>query len=238
VNGQSASVSIFAPSGVNIPIYLTYQNRQLGASTGTALTNNQMWMIPFRVAGGSVSGSSIQFLQSITGNITSAATAQFGQTMRWCIYSNNTTNSTRFDTWKSGSLTWQVYRSGSSTGSWAFNGSTSSSINSSIFTQVFGMRMYNMALGTTVDPGLYVMAFAASTSSANNSNIVSTTQFVMDNPMPLAMGNNFGAATATSIGYVDAGTYSVTSTAFPSSIGISEIRQHSNLVPYFKIGAI
>lgn len=60
----------------------------------------------------------------------------------------------------------------------------------------------------------------------------------MDNPVPLAMGNNFGSATATSIGFVDAGTYSVTTGAMPSGIGLSEIRQRSNVVPYFKIGAI
>jgi hypothetical protein len=241
INGQSASISILGPSpgaGGATPLYLTYQNRQLGASSSTQQTNNQIWMVPFRVAGGSINASTMQIMESLSGTYTSAVAATLGVTENWCLYSNNTTNSTRFDTWTSGQLTWQLWNSGTSSGSWAMGGTTSSSAGTAIMSQVSGVRMLNFPMNTTVPTGLYVWALNKSTSSAGYSNLMSRAALVLDAPMPLALGNGFGAAAATNIGYVDAGTYSVTSAAFPSSIGLSEIKQHSNLVPYFKIGAI
>lgn len=238
LNGSTITASA-AGGGGALPLYLSYQNRQLGASGSTQFTNAQLWMIPFIVAGGSISASTLQYMQSLGGTYTSAVAATHAETMNWAIYSNNSTNLTRLDTWQSGQLTWQVWNSGTSSGSWAMNGSTSSSAGTGIFTQISGVRMINIPLATTIGTGLYVMAFNQSTSSAGYSGLISRYGFVVDNPMPLGIGLRFGSAAATSIGYGDAGTYSALSTnAFPSSIGLSNIRQHSNIVPYFKIGGI
>jgi hypothetical protein len=234
LNGQTMTASA---GGANIT-YLSYQNRQLGASGSTHYTNGQHWMVPFRVAGGYVSASSLLYIQSLGGTYTSAVAATHGETMRWCIYSNDVSNSTRLDTWSSGSLTWQVWNSGTSSASWAMNGSTSSSAGTGILTQVSGVRNMMVNIGQSIPPGLYVMDMMQSTSSAGYSGLMTRYGIVVDNPMPLSMGNAFGAAVQTSIGYGDAGTWSTTSAAFPASIGLSDIRQHSNLVPYFKMGAI
>lgn len=238
MSGSSQITASVDAGGAPSVTYLTYQNRQLGTSGSTQFTNNQIWMIPFRIANGYVSASTLQYIQSLSGTFTSAAAATHAQTMKWCIYSAHTTNTTQFDTYRSGSLTWQVWNSGTSSGSWAINGSTSSSAGTPILTQAAGVRMFNVPHGSTISAGLYVMALAASSSTAGYSALMSRYGMVVDNPMPLAMGSAFGLNTATSVGYVDAGTYSVTSAAFPSSIGLSEIKQHSNLVPFFKIGAI
>jgi hypothetical protein len=56
--------------------------------------------------------------------------------------------------------------------------------------------------------------------------------------MPLGLGAGFGGATNNSIGYVDAGTYSVTSNNMPTSFLLGDIRQTANVVPYVKMGAI
>ena len=218
--------------------FMTYQNRQLGASSSTQMTNGQIWMVPFRVAGGYVSASTVQYIQSLSGTYTSAVAATHGETMRWCIYSANATNSSVFDSASSGSFTWQFWNSGTSSGSWAYNGLTSSSAGTGVLTQAAGVRMMNMPFGSSLAPGLYMMALMQSSTTAGYSALLSRYGVVMDSPMPLAMGNGFGTATATSIGYVDAGTFSATSAAFPTQVNLSQVRQHSNLVPYFKIGAL
>ena len=238
LNGSTMTASVNAGGGGALPLYLSYQNRQLGASGSTQFTNNQLWMVPFRVAGGSISGSTMQIMQSLGGTYTSAAAATHAETMKWCIYGQNSTALSQMDSLSSGSLTWQVWNSGTSSGSWAMNGSTSSSAGTGIFTQISGVRMLDIPLGTTVGTGLYMMAFAASSSSAGYSGLLTRYGVVVDNPMPLALGLRFGSAAATSLGYGDAGTYSVTSNAFPSTVSLSQVLQHSNLVPYFKIGAL
>lgn len=234
ISTAGSTISIMA----NPVTYLTYQNRQLGASGSTQMTNNQIWMVPFRIAGGSVSASTIQYIQSLSGTFTSATAATHAQTMKWAIYSQDAGNSTVFNSASSGSITWQVWNSGTSSGSYAYNGATSSSAGTGILTQAAGVRMMNIPFGSTIGPGVYIMALAPSSSSAGYSALFSRYGVVVDNPMPLAMGLGFGSATATSIGYGDAGTYGTTSTAFPSVVTLSQIKQHSNLVPYFKMGAI
>jgi hypothetical protein len=240
VNGQSMTVTIVGGgAGGAATTILSYQPRQLGASTTTQWTNNQIWCQPFRIDPGfAVSASTLQYLQSLGGTYTSAVTAGFYATMKWCLYSQNANSNTRFDSMSSGSFTWQVYNSGTSTASYAYNGATSSSVNTAILTQVSGVRMMNIPLNFSITDGLYVMAMCQSTNSSNYSALISRYGIYMDMPAGVAMGSGFGSAAATNIGLVDAGSFSVTSAAMPSSIGISEIKQHSNLVPFFKLGAI
>jgi hypothetical protein len=83
-----------------------------------------------------------------------------------------------------------------------------------------------------------MMALMGSTSSAGASNLISRFGMVLDAPVPVGANFDFGAATQTSVGFVDAGTYGTTTGAFPAVITASQIKQHSNLVPYFKIGAL
>lgn len=233
----STAGSTISIVGGNV-MFMSLQPRQLGVSGSTQFTNNQIWMIPFRIAGGTLSASTLQYMQSLSGTFTSAVAATHAETMKWAIYSEHATNLSRFDSASSGSFTWQVWNSGTSSGSYAINGSTSSSAGTGIMTQAAGVRMMQIPINLSITNGLYLMAFAQSTSSAGYSALFSRYGVVVDNPVPLAMGQNFGAATATSIGYVDAGSYGTTSAAFPSSCVFTDIKQHSNIIPYFKMGAV
>jgi hypothetical protein len=100
-----------------------------------------------------------------------------------------------------------------------------------------GMRLYNIPIGSVMGTGLYLFGYLFSSSTAGYSAAMSRNAVVFDQPVALGMGT-FGQATAGSIGYVDAGTYPTTTGALPNSISISQILQVTNLVPYFKIGAI
>ncbi len=217
---------------------LSFQNRQLGASTQSAAGLNTLWLAPFKVpANNYISMSTLLLMQSFTGTATSNQTNTFGQTIRWALFSNNTTNSTRVDSWISGSITMQAWNSGTVSASWAYEGTTSSSGATGILTQVYGLRQMQDVINSSMPPGLYVFGFALSTSTAGASSIMRTFGMVMDNPTPVAMGT-IGGATNASIGIVDGGKYSVTTGGIPSSIGLSEIIQSVNVIPFFKVGAI
>lgn len=217
---------------------LSYQNRQLGASTASAPGQNSVWLAPFRIPTGLyISGSTLLLMQSLTGTFTSNVAATWGQTIRWAFYTNNTTNSTRLDTWISGSLTGKIYNRSITSISFDINGVTTSSNNSNLASRITGIRIYQADVGSVFSPGLYAFGFAVSTSSAGYSAVIRTTNMMMDNPQPTGQGL-IGVATNATYGYADAGVYTVTSAAMPSSIGLSEIKQSVNVVPYFKIGAI
>jgi hypothetical protein len=216
---------------------LTYQNRQLGASTTTSAGQNSLWLVPVRLVA-PVSGSTMQVMISLSGTITSAATAQQGQTHQFAIYSQNATNTSRFDTWWTGARSITLWNSGTSSYSYNYGGTTSSSAGSNLGTaQVMGMRLFNIPINSTITPGLYLLGYLCSTSTAGYSAAMSRVALLMDNPVTVGMGT-FGQATAGSIGYVDAGTFNTTTGALPASVGLSQIAQVTNLVPYFKIGAI
>ena len=216
---------------------LTYQNRQLGASTTLQHTQNAIWMVPFRVQA-PVSGSTLAVMMSYSGTITSAATAQAGQSLEFGIYSQNATNATRWDTWWTAGRSITFWNSGTSSYSFNYGGTTSSSAGSNIGTaNVMGMRLHNIPLNSVVTPGIYMFGLRVSTSTAGYSAAMSRLALVMDNPLSIGMGT-FNQATNASIGYVDAGTYSTTSAALPASVAMSQIVQFNNVVPYFKIGAI
>ncbi len=217
---------------------LSLQNRQLVASTISNPGQNSVWLAPFRVPPGNyVSASSFVFVESLTGTFTSNVAATWGQTIQWALYSNNTTNSTRFDSWLSSSITAQVYNSSNTSMSYDWDGLTRSSNNSNLASQFTSIRILPENINTLVPPGAYVFGFAVSTSTAGYNSLLTSFGFLMDRPVSVTMGN-IGGATNASIGYGDAGTYSVTSAAMPASIGLSEIIQTLNVIPYFRMGAI
>jgi len=84
---------------------------------------------------------------------------------------------------------------------------------------------------------LYLAAFLPITSSAGYSAAMSRAVMVYDAPIPLGMGT-IGQATNNTVGYVDGGVLSAQTGALPASIALGDIRQTSNIMPYFKIGAI
>ena len=216
---------------------VTFQNRQFAASSVVPPGQNSVWLAPFRIPNGIyVSASSLVFMESFTGTFTSNVAATWAQTLRWAIYSNNTTNSTRVDTWISGSITAKIYNSSNTSISYDWEGVTSSSNNSNLASQITGLRLMTDAVGSLVPPGLYAFGFAVSTASTGYSALIRTTNMMMDSPQPVGQ-NIIGAATNASIGYGDAGTYSVTSGAMPASVALSDIKQTMNMVPYFRIGA-
>ena len=217
---------------------LTYQNRQLGASSQASAGQNTVWLVPFRVAGGNVSASSFIIMQSFTGTVSSATTGTWAQTIRWALYSNNTSNSTSFGTFTTGSITGQLWLNSSTSASLAFNGyATNSGGTGFVSSYLWGVRIHTAPINSLLAPGLYAYGFALSTSSAGWANVVRTFGVVMDNPMNAGM-NTVGAVTASSIGFQDAGVYSAASANVPAGFGYSEIRVSNNVVPYFKMGAI
>lgn len=216
---------------------LTYQNRQLGASTTLQHTQNAVWLVPFRVQA-PVNASTLMMMMSYSGTITSAATAQAGQSLEFAIYSQNATNATRWDTWWTAGRSITFWNSGTSSYSFNYGGTTSSSAGSNIGTaSVMGVRLHNIPIGSTITPGLYIFGYRISTSTAGYSAAMSRLAMYMDNPASVGMGT-FNQATNASGGYADAGTYTVTSGALPASVAMSQIAPFNNVVPYFKIGAL
>jgi len=227
-----------APLSVTL---LTYQNRQFGASSvySTSYYQNSVWLTPFRIpAGNYVSASSFIIVQMFSGTVSSNTSGTFGETIRWALYSNNTSNSTSFNTFTSNSITGQAMLSGTASVSYNFNGAQSQGANSTILsTNFMGYRLIPVNINTTLSPGLYAYGFALSTSGGGWASFVRTGGVVMDNPAAVGMGT-VGEATATSIGYPDSGIYSLTSANVPTAFGFSEIRQMSNVCPFIKFGAI
>jgi len=241
--------STVTASASQSPAYtaLTFQNRQLGASTtlNSMAGQNSMWISPFRLVAPVSVSTVLGAIVSFSGTITSAATAQNGGTVRFAIYSQNATNSTRFDTLWTDALSWTFWNSGTSSYSYAISGSggntTGSSAGSNLGTQsIMGVRHMYLSpggTGTTWDTGLYAWAILASTSSAGYSAAMSREALYMDNPMSVAAGSLPGA-TNNSIGFADAGTLRTTTGALPASFGFSDIGQQANLNPFFKMGCI
>jgi hypothetical protein len=227
-----------APLSVTL---LTYQNRQYGASSvySTSYYQNSVWLTPFRIpAGNYVSASSFVILQMFSGSVSSNTSGTFGETIRWALYSNNTSNSTSFNTFSSGSVTGQAMLSGTASVSYNFNGAQSQGANSTILsTNFMGYRLVPVNINTLLSPGLYAYGVALSTSGGGWASFVRTGGLIMDNPAAIAMGS-VGQVTNTSIGFQDAGIYSVTSGSVPAAFGMSEIRGMSNVVPYVKFGAV
>jgi hypothetical protein len=241
VNGNSASLSIFAPAGGGGGgagyTALTYQNRQLGASTQSSAGINSVWLCPMRVAA-PVSASTLLVMQSITGTLTSAVAATAAYTNDFIIYKQNSTNATLFESVWSTQNTMQFWNSGTSSASYGINGVTSSSAGTALIANsVYGLRLSTVAIGSIMDTGLYVYGHRQSSSTAGYASFVRTGGMIYDNPLPAAKGY-FGAATATSVGYNDGGIYSVTSASPPATLALSQIWQMSDVMPYVKIGAL
>jgi hypothetical protein len=217
---------------------MTFQPRQLGASTTLVNTNtSQVWIVPFRLPA-YLSASTLMFMESHSGTITSAATAQRGETRSLAIYSQHSTNASRFETLWTASRAWTQWNSGTSSCSFNYGGTTSSSAGSNLLTASFmGPRIHNFDIGSVIPPGLYLYAVCWSSSSAGYSAAGSRNAMYYDNPLSAAMGT-INQALNNSLGYADAGTYSAGTASLPGTIFLSEIRVVANQVPFFKIGAL
>lgn len=225
---------------------LTMQNRQLGASTtlNSAGGQNSLWLAPVRVAAPVSASTILAAMISYSGTITSAATAQVGQTLRVGIWSQLTdpASTSRFDTWWTGAASITAWNSGTSSVSYNFSlaggATTSSSAGSNLLTANFmGERQIIIPIGSTMQTGLYVFGILNSTSSAGYSAAMSRIALYMDNPLSLGMGT-IGQATNASNGYVDGGTYLTTTGALPNTLALNQIGVVNNVMPYFKVGAI
>jgi hypothetical protein len=224
----------------------TYQNRQFAASTtiNSAGGQNSLWLAPVRLAVPVSASTILAAMISYSGTITSAATAQLGQTLRVAIWSQHTdpASSNRFDTWWTGGASLTFWNSGTSSYSYNFartEGNTQSqSAGSNLGTaSAMGVRQIILPINSTMPAGLYIIGVVNSTSSAGYSAAMSRVALYMDNPVSIGMGT-IGQATNASIGFNDGGTFSVTTGGIPSSINIADIRQVNNVMPFFKIGAI
>jgi hypothetical protein len=225
---------------------LSIQNRQLGASTtlNSGSGQNSLWLSPLRV-GVAVSASTLLAeMISYSGTITSAATAQAGQTIRAGIWSQLTdpASTTRFDTWWTGAASLTFWNSGTSSVSYAYSQSggqtTGSSAGSNLMTaSVMGARHILFPIGSTMPAGLYVIGVLNSSSSAGYSAAMSRMAAYFDNPLSVGQGT-FGQATNNSIGYADGGTYLTTTGGLPGTLALNQIGGVANVMPFFKIGAI
>lgn len=233
LGGSTGTVVISGPVRLG---YESTQNVELGASTQSSLGQNSLWLAPFRISGGTLNASSFKIAQSYTGTATSAATAQWAQTIRWGVYSK--VDSTRYDSFTSGSLTMQVWNSGTSSASLAYQGSTSSSAGSNLITaSLYGLRQLGTDIGVTLTENDYYFGLHCSTSSAAYSALIRTANNVCDNPLGVAMGN-WIAATNNSINLMYAARYTTTTGALPSSFAPSHVAASLGVVPHVKIGAV
>lgn len=236
-NGVSFGLNGSTITG-SIPAYTayTYQNRQLGASTGMVPGQNSVWLSPFRI-GAPVSASTGLHMVSLTGSVTSNQTNTVGMTLDMMLY-KNTGPASQMDSIWSTSHGFTFWNSGTASVSYSHNTTSGSSAGSNLMTaSVYGNRQITFSIGSTLDTGLYAWGFRQSSSSAGQSSVLRSFNAVMDSPYAQAQGF-IGSATNASIGYADAGTYSATSAAMPASFLLSEIKQTVNIVPYVKFGAV
>jgi hypothetical protein len=236
---NAGTITASAPGGgaANTYTALSYNNRQLGASTNTIPGQNSVWLAPFYI-GQNISAATGLHMVSITGTVTSNQTNTVNLTWGAALYQVTGTNQSRYDTIYSTTLGFTFWNSGTASVSFSYNGGSSSSAGSNLMTaSIYGNRLLTFNIGSTFAPGDYAWGFRQSTASTGNSSVMRSFNAVMDNPLPLAQGL-FLAATNASIGYVEAGTYSVTSASMPVSFLASQIIQTNNVVPYFKMGAI
>ena len=220
---------------------LTYANRQLGASTTINQPQNSLWLAPFRLVA-PVSASTIIHMMSLSGTITSAATAQYGLTLRMAIWSNVASATSQFSTLWSDAISATFWNSGTSSYSYNISGSggTTSSLSAASnlgVTSIMGPRILSMFPNSIFPAGLYIFGHVQSTSSAGYSAAMSRIAPFFDNPLSAGMAS-FHASTNASVGYADGGTFSVTTGAIPNTIALSEIRQINNVMPFFKMGAL
>jgi hypothetical protein len=234
--GSAGTVWFDAPDAYT---QLTYQNRQLGASSTTTLGQNTLWLVPFRLQA-PLSASTLAQILSFSGTITSAATAQAGLTAKYAFYSQNTADANRFDTWWTGERNFTFWNSGTSSYSYSYNVTSGSSAGSNLGTAsiMSWPRLITVPVGTTMQSGLWLYGMMMSTSSAGYSAAMSRMVPVMDGPVSIPLGM-VGSATNASIAYVDAGTWtSATTAAFPASVSIGHTAGVNNMVPWFKVGAL
>jgi hypothetical protein len=197
-----------------------------------------------------VSASTILSLFSLTGTLSSATTGTFGITNDFALYAVNATNSTRFDTvWTyrqpmtvimSNTNSFAATVGSDATASVTFSSNASAGFASNLM----GIRMGTVPYLTTISQGLYMMGIRQSTSSGGYSALIRSYNPIYDNPVPVGKGF-FGQSSATSIGYNDAGVYGTgagpaiaTTNAFPASVGYTNIVNQTDIVPYFRMGAI
>lgn len=225
---------------------LSIQNRQLGASTtlNSGGGQNSLWLSPLRVVAAVSASTILAEMISYSGTITSAATAQAGQTIRAGIWSQLTdpASTTRFDTWWTGAASLTFWNSGTSSVSYAYSQSggqtTGSSAGSNLMTaSVMGARRIIFPIDSTMPTGLYVVGVLNSSSSAGYSAAMSRMAAYFDNPLSVGQGT-FGQATNNSIGYADGGTYRTTTGGLPDTLALTQIGGVANVMPFFKIGAI
>lgn len=233
-NGSTISVIGAAGGAGTLPTFLTYNNRQLGASLTVAAGQNSVWVTPFRVVGGNVSASTLLMMEMFgsTLALTSTNTTTWGQTLQWGMYTNPTSNSTEMDLYTTGSIVLNISHSSNTSYIVNYNGATTGSANSGLITaSVTGTRMLTMPYGSSITPGLYAFGYVIST---NGSALMNSFNPVFDNPLPAAVGY-LPAAIVSSAGYGDAGTLT-TSASMPATFALTNVGQVSNRVPYIKMG--
>jgi hypothetical protein len=175
---------------------------------------------------------------TFSGSATSAVAATFGKSMAFGIYSQITSSTQRFDSMWTAGRSLVVWNSGTTSASYSYDTYSGSSAASNIIvTSVYGMRYLTMTVGSTLAPGNYMFASWVSTSSNGYSALVSLNNAVVDGPLIVGMGP-IGSATANSLGLADAGVFSTTTNALPSTLALSQIVNSQNVIPYFRLGAI
>jgi hypothetical protein len=235
-NGSTMTI-IGAAGGGAAYTALTYNNRQLGASTNTVPGNNVAWLAPMRVEA-PISASSVMHMISMTGTPTSNQTNTIGVTFEHALYKVTGTNLSRFDTVWTASRGLTLWNSGTVSASYNWGGTTSSSAGTAFLANsIYGLRQMTFAIGSEMGTGLYAWGSRMSSSSAGQSSLMRSCLAIVDNPLPTAMGFML-AATNNSVGYVEGGTYGTTTAAMPASFVFSDIKQTLNAIPYVKIGCV
>ena len=104
-----------------------------------------------------------------------------------------------------------------------------------------GQKIISVPCSTTLSAGAYWMALRVSTSAAGGASstaALKVNHLVMNNQTNGSFGDGFGIATTNyAIPIRGHGIFSTTSNAFPSSIPITQIVQHSNISRYYNFEA-
>ncbi len=244
-NGSEVSI-IGASGGGGAVTALSYVNTPLVAS-GTVNSmggQNSLWLVHFSLSVPLSASTILAAVMSYSGTITSAATAQAGNTVQVALYSQLTdpASTSRYDTLWTGGISQTFWNSGTSSYSYAYSRSegqtTGSSAGSNLGTaSVMGVRYLILPIGSTLQAGQYVFGIVQSSSSAGYSAAMSRRAMYMDTPMSVGAGT-IGGATNYSNVWVVAGTYLTTTGGLPTSVALNQMGGAANAMPFFKIGAI
>lgn len=207
-----------------------------GALSTFSYANNQLDFQPCRMEV-NYSFSKLYIPVAVTASTQATASAQVGVTLFYAMYSRNATNQSRLDTVITTSVTMLGSHNSNVSMQFNYDGTSTSSGGTGVSSVMHGNRMYTANFAGSFTPGEYFFAKIVRTSAVNASISILRPLF-----WQLAFEGVFNSAgypgqasnASMNLQYGH-GSYSVTTSGFPASVAVSDIRNNSQQAVYFKL---